>query len=317
MSSIEVPTLKTQRLILRPFSLEDADEVYRNFASDEQVTRFLAFDPPRNVSETRDTINTWCMYCSVPAYFHWAIELIPLGEVIGSLRGIVTEATSVASLDACIGRPWWNQGLMTEALAAVMPFFFNTLSISCLTACHHPDCPAAGHILRNFGFQPEGIRRRQGYSNQGVYDEICYSLLRSEYEQIQEDPDRALWETLYQKALSVLNPREISSCIEAGGVGAALYTASRHIYTGVCIDTACTLGMCAERNAIAHMITCGEQEILRIVAVGSHGQILSPCGACREMLMQLGPNARNIQVLLSREPWTVMTLQDLLPNWWN
>ena len=73
---------------------------------------------------------------------------------------------------------------------------------------------------------------------------------------------------------------------------------------------------CAERNAIAHMITCGEQEILRIVAVGSHGQILSPCGACREMLMQLGPNARNIQVLLSREPWTVMTLQDLLPNWW-
>ncbi len=317
MSLTETPILQTQRLIVRPFSPEDAEEVYRNFASDKNVTRFLAFAPPQSVSESRDIINKWCANCLSPTYFHWAIELTSLGEVIGFLRGVVTEATSSVSLDACIGHPWWNQGLMTEAFTAAISFFFDTLSVSCLTAGHHPDNPAAGYILRNCGFRPEGIRRGQGYCNQGVYDEICYSLLFSEYEQIQKDPDRALWETLYQKALSVLNPREISSCIEAGGVGAALYTASRNIYTGVCIDTACTLGMCAERNAIARMITCGEQEILRIVAVGSQGQILSPCGACREMLMQLGSDARNIQVLMSREPWTVMSLQDLLPNWWN
>lgn len=317
MSLIEIPTLKTKRLIVRPFSPEDAEAVYRGFVSDDRVTRFLTFDPPRSVSEARELLCSWCMPYSSPVSFHWAIELASTGEVIGFLYGLLIETTSMSFLEGCIGHPWQNQGFMTEALTAAMPFFFDTLSVSCLAARHHPDCPAAGHMLRSCGFQPEGVRRRQGYCNQGVYDEICYSLLRSEYEQIQEDPDRAIWETLYQKALSVQNPREVSSCIEAGGVGAALYTASRNIYTGVCIDTACTLGMCAERNAIAHMITCGEQEIRRIVAVGSEGQILSPCGACREMLMQLGPDARNIQVLMSRDPWTVMTLQELLPNWWN
>lgn len=67
-----------------------------------------------------------------------------------------------------------------------------------------------------------------------------------------------MWKKLYNKALKVQNNRIISPFIEAGEVSAAILTKKGNIYVGVCIDTACTLGMCAERNAIANMITNGE-----------------------------------------------------------
>ena len=72
------------------------------------------------------------------------------------------------------------------------------------------------------------------------------------------------WKELYDKAAEKLAPRAVSPFIEAGGVAAAILTAAGNVYTGVCIDTACTLGMCAERSAIANMITNGESRIVRL-----------------------------------------------------
>ena len=74
--------------------------------------------------------------------------------------------------------------------------------------------------------------------------------------------EKEIWTKLYNEALSVLNPRTVSPFIEAGGVGAAILTDKGNIYKGVCIDTASTLGMCAERNAIANMLTNGESKIV-------------------------------------------------------
>ena len=78
----------------------------------------------------------------------------------------------------------------------------------------------------------------------------------------------------------MLKPKMVSGYIEAGQVAAALMTKSGNIYTGICIDTACSLGMCAERNAIAHMLTCGESEIRKLAVVMSDGTMSLPCGAC-------------------------------------
>ena len=99
--------------------------------------------------------------------------------------------------------------------------------------------------------------------------------------------EKEIWDKLYEEARNVINPRTISPFIEAGGVGAAILTDKGNIYKGVCIDTACTLGMCAERNAIANMITNGESKIVKLVCVMSDDSVGSPCGACREYLMQL------------------------------
>lgn len=125
------------------------------------------------------------------------------------------------------------------------------------------------------------------------------------------------WDELYEAAKQVLKPRDISKIIEAGGVAAAVESASGKIYVGVCVDTACTLGICAERNAIFNMITNGEDSIKRVIAIGRNGKAMPPCGACREFMTQLMPeNYRDIEIMLDYENNKVVTLGELTPEWW-
>lgn len=119
---------------------------------------------------------------------------------------------------------------------------------------------------------------------------------------------------LYQEAKSVIHCRKLSEFAESGGVGAAILTADGNVYRGVCIDTACSMGFCAEHAAAAAMITAGENVIRKVIAVGWDGKIMPPCGRCREFLSQLADENRNAQVMVAEN--TVVTLGELLPyNW--
>ncbi len=124
------------------------------------------------------------------------------------------------------------------------------------------------------------------------------------------------WERLYLAAKSVQHERSISALVEAGAVSAALLTATGHIYVGVCIDTACSLGLCAERNALANMITNGESQVTKLVVVMPDGQVGLPCGACRELMMQLDKAAGDIEILWDYDKKQTLRLKTLLPDWW-
>lgn len=122
------------------------------------------------------------------------------------------------------------------------------------------------------------------------------------------------FDDLYKQAKSVLNPRRLSETAEAGSVGAALITATGNIYTGVCIDTACSMGFCAEHAAAAAMITAGESRIVKIIAVSANGNILPPCGRCREFISQLHPDNWQAEVMVN--DGQIVTLRALLPYDW-
>ena len=127
----------------------------------------------------------------------------------------------------------------------------------------------------------------------------------------------AIWQRLFEAARSVQNERRISDYVEAGGVAAAVLSASGKIYTGVCIDTCSTLGICAERNAIFSMITAGENELTKVLAIMPNGKTGAPCGACRELMVQLMPNSyKNVEIMLDYERGKVTTLGELTPEWW-
>ena len=126
----------------------------------------------------------------------------------------------------------------------------------------------------------------------------------------------AAWKKLLTAAKAIHGERKISPFIEAGSVSAALMTDKGSVYTGVCIDTACGMGMCAERNAIANMLTNGESRILKVVAVMPDGSSGTPCGVCREFMMQLGKESAEIEILLSLEPLKTIKLGEQLPDWW-
>lgn len=126
-----------------------------------------------------------------------------------------------------------------------------------------------------------------------------------------------IWEELYNAAESVRNAVKISGYVTAGEVGAAILSKSGKIYTGVCIDTCSTLGICAERNAIFNMITNGEYEIDKVLAVLPDGSTGAPCGACRELIVQLMPDSyKSVEIMLDYKSGKTVTMEELTPHWW-
>lgn len=121
------------------------------------------------------------------------------------------------------------------------------------------------------------------------------------------------FQELFTIAKATLNPRELSRSSSAGSVAAALLTDQGNVYRGVCIDTPCSMGFCAEHAAIAAMITAGENRIVKIVAVYETGEIIPPCGRCREFISQIHDENRTCEVMLKDK---VVTIEQLLPERW-
>jgi len=127
----------------------------------------------------------------------------------------------------------------------------------------------------------------------------------------------AVWTEMYEAAKAVLNERRISEYVTCGEVAAAVRSKSGNIYTGVCIDTCSTLGICAERNAIFNMITCGEQEIDKVLCILPDGSNGAPCGACRELMVQLmAGKYQDVEILLDYAEGRTVTLGEITPEWW-
>ena len=128
---------------------------------------------------------------------------------------------------------------------------------------------------------------------------------------------KSTWTRMYEASKAVQNERRISDYVYAGGVAAAVMSESGRIYTGVCIDTCSTLGICAERNAIFNMLTNGEHRISRVLAIMPDGNCGAPCGACRELMVQLMPGMyHDVEIMLDYQLGKKTTLGELTPQWW-
>ena len=127
----------------------------------------------------------------------------------------------------------------------------------------------------------------------------------------------AIWTEMYEAAKAVLCARQVSEYLSCGEVSAAVRSKSGKIYTGVCIDTCCGLGVCAERNAIFNMITNGEYEFDRVLCVMPDGSSGAPCGACRELMMQLmAGKYQNVEIMADIKTGRTVKLGEITPEWW-
>lgn len=308
--------IETERLILRPFCEADGEFMFRNWAADPEVTKFLTWPAHENLQVSKQVVESWIKDNQNPKSYQWAVELKEIHEPIGSISAVETDdRTRSATIGYCIGRDWWGQGITAEALKAVTAFFFDEVNANRVSAYHDPRNPNSGKVMRKCGMRYEGIKREGGVNNQGICDEVWYSILKSQYKK--ETGSGEIWDKLYETAIRVQRGRKISDYVEAGGVAAAILTRAGNIYAGVCVDTCSTLGICAERNAIFNMLTNGEHEIVKVVAVMSDGHVGAPCGACRELMVQLMPNDyKGIEILMDYEKKRVVTLGELTPEWW-
>lgn len=174
-------TIDTKRLSLRRFRIEDAQAMFDNWASDEQVTKYLTWPPHTDLDTSRYVIQSWIVGYENPETYQWAIALrdddIPIGSI-----SVVSHDDRVGKMEIgyCIGRPWWHQGIMTEALEAVMSFLFCEVGAKRIEAAHDVNNPNSGAVMVKCGMRFEGILRRSGHNNQGICDICWYAAIRDE-----------------------------------------------------------------------------------------------------------------------------------------
>ena len=178
MEHIGTKKLETNRLILRPFVPEDAAPMFRNWASDPEVTRYLTWPTHQSMTVTRSVIESWVKRYDDPAYYHWTIELKSLGEPIGSISGVKIDAAARSvEIGYCIGRSWWGQGLVAEAARALLAFFFEQVGMDTVVACHDPCNPNSGRVMQKCGMTYTGNGPKEGMER-----DLCwYAISREEY----------------------------------------------------------------------------------------------------------------------------------------
>jgi len=182
MQHLGTKRIETDRLILRPFVKEDAGAMYRNWASDPEVTKFLSWPPYKSVDTAHEVLGIWTEQYSDNTFYQWAIEWKEIGEVIGSISVVNhDDRVDMAEIGFCIGRAFWGQGIMTEAMKAVMQFLFDEVGVQRIEAGHDPNNPASGAVQRKCGLTYEGTFRRRIRSNQGITDVAWYGILKGEW----------------------------------------------------------------------------------------------------------------------------------------
>ena len=174
--------LETDRLILRRYVSEDAAAMYRNWASDSEVTKYLMWQPHSTPAVSQNITNDWVTQYSNDNYYHWAIVLKENGdEPIGDIAVVnMNEEVSMMHIGYCIGRAWWHQGITSEALKAVMDFLFDVVDVNRIESRHDPRNPNSGGVMKKCGMKYEGTLRSSDWNNQGICDACYYALLKSE-----------------------------------------------------------------------------------------------------------------------------------------
>ena len=182
MNKTGTQRIETERLILRPFVTEDAEDMFRNWASDPEVTRFLTWPAHKNADITRMVLSDWVSQYPDNGYFNWAIEYKEIGQAIGSIAVVkLREDIGAADMGYCLGRAYWGRGLMPEALRAVMAYLFDTVNVNRIAACHDVNNPKSGRVMEKAGMKREGVWRQAGKNNQGICDEVWHAALRGEW----------------------------------------------------------------------------------------------------------------------------------------
>ncbi len=182
MKHLGTKTLETLRLILRKFKLEDVEALYKNWASDPEVTKYLTWPAHSSVEVSRRVLESWLSAYDQADFYQWAIELKTLGEPVGTISVVgINEKAESLQIGYCIGKEWWGKGIMTEAFSEVIRFLFEEVCARRIEARHDAKNPASGAVMKKCGLHYEGTLRKSDWNNQGICDAVYYGLLREEY----------------------------------------------------------------------------------------------------------------------------------------
>ena len=257
--------LETERLVLRRWEESDAENLFQ-YAKDPDVGPIAGWPPHQSVEESLDVIRN--VFNGPEAY---AICLKKDNKAIGAIElklnghTDMTERDDECELGYWLGKPFWRQGIVPEAAREMLRHAFEDIGMQKVWCGYYDGNLKSKRVQEKCGF-------RYQWTTEGVDVPLMHEERTGHVNLMTKDD----W------------------YVEAGGVAAAILSSSGRVYTGVCVDTCSTLGICSERNAIFNMLTNGEQEICKVLTVMSKGKTGAPCGACRELMVQLMPGTYKV-----------------------
>lgn len=141
--------LETERLLLRRFEIGDAGDMFHTWANDEEVTKFMRWSAHKSVAETEQVVMGWVQNYVNDDCYHWAITIKATNALIGTIGMFcVSRHDMCYEVGYCVGREYWNNGYMTEALTAVLQFGLKQEHINRIEAYHSVNNPASGKVMQ-------------------------------------------------------------------------------------------------------------------------------------------------------------------------
>ena len=174
--------IETERLILRPFTMEDTEAMFHRWANDELVCRYMTWPPHESVEVTRALLKRWTSSYGAKDYYNWAIVLkdsdpMPIGNIS---TAHVHEQILGVTMGYCMSRAHWGKGIMPEALKALIDFFFDEVGCNRVDADHDIENPASGRVMEKAGMRFEGTARQGGRNNRGIVDICHWAILKED-----------------------------------------------------------------------------------------------------------------------------------------
>lgn len=172
--------LNTERLTLREFKWDDAEDMYYHWANDEKVTHYLTWPPHQSIEDTRQLLASWIQSYENGDFYNWAIVVRDSQTLIGNISVThIDHKTNTVEIGYCIGQAYWGHGYVAEALKEVISYLF-TEGFDLVRARHDKNNPRSGKVMQKAGMKYEGTLRKYGKNNQGVVDDVVYSIIPEE-----------------------------------------------------------------------------------------------------------------------------------------
>lgn len=175
-------TIETDRLILRKFQVADSDNMFKNWASDREVSKYLSWHAHNSVADSQELLTNWVSAYSKDVY-NWAIELKEIKEVIGGISVVnLYEDSYNCEIGYCLSSKYWNTGITSEALKAVIDFLFEEVNFNRISALYNPKNVYSGRVMSKCNMKFEGTLREYKVNKAGeFYDLSVHSILKSEW----------------------------------------------------------------------------------------------------------------------------------------
>jgi len=182
MEHLGTKKLETERLILRQFNIDDIEPVFNNWVNDDEVTHYLSWPTHKDKNVTKDVLENWIKNYPKNDFYQWAIVQKEINEPIGTISVVdKNDEIQMIEIGYCIGKKWWNKGITSEALNALIKYFFEDIKVNRIEAWHDINNPNSGKVMAKCGMKYEGTLRQSRKNNTGINDHAVYGILLEEY----------------------------------------------------------------------------------------------------------------------------------------